>query len=650
MKIKKQILGVSSLSNNWLIIFIVFVGAVLRFWNYTAMPYMHDELSSLSRLGYNSLREVIRNGVMIGDTHPAGVQVYLYFWTMLGGNSEMWVKLPFVLSGVLSILIVYKIGCLYFDKGSALLAATMVATTQFFIMYSQIARPYSSGLLLTLLMVYFWSLYFFKKRKFKYLLFFILFAALSSYNHHFSLLFASIVGISGLFLIKSKKELLIYILSGFSIFLLYVPHLNIFFFQLNKGGVGGWLAKPEATFLFDFINYMFHYSFWVWGAVIIIVAFLTLKKGKKVTLKNDTLKRVLFTIWFFTPIIIGYLYSVFVNPIVQYSMLIFSAPYFFILIFSFHKEVKDHLIYAIILLLIIVNVSTLVFERKHYEVFYNQPYEELFKTAVVENKGTDVFIVDDCIPYYHDFYFDKYQNQANYYTKRNAEKEISDFRKIISEIEEHTIVCHAITGEEYQIIKQYFPNLISLKKGFTYEIYTFSKIDNNKPYFEEERIAGTKMEAGTSAWGKLDIIYDSINVSYCAEVRSEKEWGPSITFNILDVAPDETGFIDFMADIKFKTPEDINDVLIVMNINDGGETLFWNARNILDYKPVHGKYEKYFFSVDLQTALGTKRISNEAELKIYIWNKSKTNFFINEIFVAKRPGNNIRYALYEPIN
>ena len=61
---------------------------------------MHDELSALSRLQYDNIYDVVKYGVMLGDTHPAGVQVFLYYWIKFGGTSEVWVKLPFILSGI----------------------------------------------------------------------------------------------------------------------------------------------------------------------------------------------------------------------------------------------------------------------------------------------------------------------------------------------------------------------------------------------------------------------------------------------------------------------------------------------------------------------------------------------------------------------
>ena len=253
---------------NFLLAFILLTGLVLRFWNFWNIPFMFDELSAMSRTVYNNFTDLIRYGVVEKDSHPAGVQVFLYYWVKLFGEREIVVKLPFLLAGFASIYVAYLIGKIWFNRTTGILTATLVSSLQFFIMYSQIARPYATGLFLTLMMVLFWSKYFFEKDKILYLVLFVLFAALSAYNHYFSMFFAAIVGFSGLLFVK-KETVIPYIISGFAIAILYIPHIGIFLSQFEKGSIGGWLAAPKPTFPFQFLNYLFHYSYLgVWHFVV----------------------------------------------------------------------------------------------------------------------------------------------------------------------------------------------------------------------------------------------------------------------------------------------------------------------------------------------------------------------------------------------
>ena len=81
---------------------IMVVAAVLRLWKLGQVPFMHDEFSALLRTRFDNFHDFIQQGVM-PDSHPIGVQLFLWGWVKLFGWSELWVKLPFVLMGIGSI-------------------------------------------------------------------------------------------------------------------------------------------------------------------------------------------------------------------------------------------------------------------------------------------------------------------------------------------------------------------------------------------------------------------------------------------------------------------------------------------------------------------------------------------------------------------
>jgi len=627
---------------------IIVSGSVLRFWDFQNIPFMHDEFSALGRLRFDSFSELINKGVL-PDGHPAGVHVFLYYWTSLVGTTEPMVKLPFILSGVLSIWLVYSIGKLWFDGTTGLLAAVYISSLQFFVMYSQIARPYISGMLITLLMVYVWSLYFFKRRKLVYLVLYVLFGAMASYNHYFSLLFAFIVGVSGLFLVK-KKDVLLYSLAGIAIFILYIPHLSIFFSQLGYGGIGGWLSKPTPLFFFNFLNWIFHFSTVVWGAFIAAILFITITNGKFVVVSDAKVKRILLLSWFLLPIAIGYLYSVMRSPVIQYSMLIFSTPYLFVLLFSYHKKVPIISIGLLVSVLLVVNVSTLIFVRNYYDIFYKQPYEETVRTAIIDNNGIDVFLIGGYIPYYNEYYFSKYGKEIPYLPNIDIDNELSEFSNFISAIKETNIVVEGLTGEQLQIVQSYFPYQLGYDFGFTYEIYTFSK---NKPpdekIIERELIAYTDFNNEIGNWKdvKYMVEYDICSdESYCNMVDST-EWGPSVSFNLMDIAPKGLGIID--VELEMVMLDTISKCVIVSTISKGKEVMSWNALNFELYNPKVGKWKRVFFTVDIQHVLKSRKDMDGLVFKINIWNVSKNKLLIDYINIYRKPGNPVRYGLFSEI-
>jgi len=633
-----------------ILMFILVVGGMLRLWDMLNIPFTHDELSALGRLRFDSFSDLIQYGVL-PDGHPAGVQVFLYYWTSLVGTREILVKIPFIFSGVLSIWLTYTIGKLWFDGTTGLMAAAYISSLQFFVMYSQIARPYISGLFITLLMVYMWSLYFFKNRKIKYLVLFAVFGALSAYNHHFSLLFTAIVGLSGLFLINNKRELLIYSLSGLLIFVLYIPHLQIFFSQLGYGGIGGaggWLAKPTPLFFIDFIDWLFHFSQVVWGTLIAIFMYLFLKEGDFCMSNHGIQKLLLLISWFLLPIIIGYTYSVLRNPVIQYSMLIFSTPYLFMVFFSYHKNLSKLQNLLLVILVLIVNISTLVFNRDYYNIFYNQPYEQTVRAAIIENSADDVFLIDGGIPYYNEYYFNKYDSHVSFFSNADTDVTLMEFDSIVNNIKESRVVASSLNGEELQILQAKFPYQLAYHQGFTYEIYTFSK-ENPKDakIIERELIASTNFKEELGNWKdvKSMIISDTVvGNNYCL-LQPENEWGPSITFDLQDISPSGLGIID--VELEILMPDVVEKCLIVSSINKGDEVIAWKALNFELYKLKPNEWKTIYYSVDIQSALKGNENTKGMKLKINVWNISKTKLLIDYINIYSKQGNQVRYALFK---
>ena len=170
--------------------FVLLLAVFIRFYNYNNVPYTHDELSALSRLEFPDMSSLIENGIR-PDGHPALVHLFLYAWTNIVGTSEEWVKLPFVLFGIISVLLTYKIGKKWFSESAGLFAALFMACTQFFIIYSHYARPYISGCFLALILVDSLLKILFDKqsRKSTYIIFAVS-LALCALDHHMCALFA----------------------------------------------------------------------------------------------------------------------------------------------------------------------------------------------------------------------------------------------------------------------------------------------------------------------------------------------------------------------------------------------------------------------------------------------------------------------------
>ena len=626
------------------IILLVAIG--LRFYHLFEIPFMHDEFSALFRLNFNTFSDLIDKGVKI-DGHPAGIQVFLFYWTKLFGTDEWTVKLPFLVSGVLSVWLIYKIALLYFNRTVALVVMAFIASMQYTIMYSQIARPYASGLFFTLLTVYFWSLLVKKPEK-NFLInsvLYILASTLCAYNHYFSLLFVAIVGISGLFFI-SGKYLKWYVLSGFTIFLLFLPHFKIFMYQLGIGGLG-WLGKPDNNFIIEYLKYLFHFSWQVYLLVTLLFLYGgAIKDYKQVNLKQSGL----FLAWFFVPFLIGFFYSKYGHPVLQFSVLIFSFPYLLFLLFGRIRVQKEFINYIIVSVILLVNISTLVINREHYKIFYHSVYEGIVTDAEsVSDKTAKVLEIVDSHPKITDYYCEKHNLDTGFVRYQQFREKVS-FQQFLEAKNDQFDMLYLGALSSFDpvlipIIKQFYPHVEWSNDYFGGSTYLFSKKGAvDKP------LTDLDFEEHNKEWNAIDTSRVTDSVSYSGErsylYNAETEWGPVYTCKLGDIISNKNDFIDLSVKIKGSA---LNDVILVASIEDGGESIYWggvNGKVFPEEEVSRNEWITISHSVKLADSRSTKP---NLVLKVLVWNRGRQSFFIDDFKISSRRGNPVLYGLYEDI-
>jgi len=628
------------LKNSYILAFIIIVATILRTYDLFDIPFTHDEFSALFRLDFDNFKDLIANGVRI-DGHPAGIHVFLYYWTALFGRAEWVVKFPFILFGIASIWFIFKIGKLWKNETVGLIAASFMAVSQFTVMYSQIARPYISGLFFSLVMVFFWSKLILhpNKRFYQNLAGFILGASLCTYNHHFSMLFAVIVGLSGLFMIN-KKFLLRYILAGLIVFILYIPHLEILFYQIGMGGVEGWLAKPSNDFLWRFIQYMFNYSWWFLSLALILIVFGWMNKNRKEKLKTRTY--ILFALLFLLPFSIGFFYSKFVNAVLQFSVLIFSAPYLYFLLFGHIGLQRVQKNALIVFSILTFGLISLVFERQHYKLFYANYYKQSLQD--LENLAPsklDIPIVVNGRKDIINYYLNKQdiKNDFFWYDEFKSKNEFVSFLERISKSEDYFYLSldYASDPTIVPMVQIYYPNIVVLNNYFNGTNYLFSKnskltpVDNRRLFSEMNFDGQNKM-----GWYEFPKSRMKDQKFY---VDKDLEWGPSFEMDVDAIVESAKDFID--VEVNFEKNGALKDAALVIEIINEHEKNHWIGFLLTK---LNGQ-SKVFGSVKLSDI----RNPLDAKLKVYIWNKSKEEFRVKDIKIYSRRGNPYIYGLYYPI-
>lgn len=356
---------------------ILLVAAVLRLWKFDELPFVHDEFSALLRTDFDSFGDLIRNGVMV-DAHPAGVQVFLYYWVKLFGWNEFWIKLPFALMGIGSIYFAFRIAQRWFGDNTALLTAALLTVSQYTIYYSQIARPYSPGLFFVLLFVFFWNRMIFDKDKPSTgtCIGFALSTWAAAMTHNFAIAEAGLIFVTGLFVLPKDRRKQ-YWLSGVAALLLFAPNFPVFYHQLFvDGGIGGWLGRPEPIFAVDFLYHTINNSKLMLFAVLGIVVLPGLFDFE---LRKFGRMQAIALVWFVLPLVVAYVYSLLREPVLQFSTLYFGFPFLVMVLFSLYDEKRITPLVETVLvgLILLLGSAALISERHYYDYVYHQGYDQM---------------------------------------------------------------------------------------------------------------------------------------------------------------------------------------------------------------------------------------------------------------------------------
>ncbi|MCX6284846.1 MAG: glycosyltransferase family 39 protein [Bacteroidetes bacterium] len=632
-----------------LIFLIIAIGAILRFYNYSSIPFTHDEFSAIFRTQFSNFHDLIAKGVVV-DTHPAGVQVFLYYWVKLAGLSEPLVKLPFTLCSLVSIYLIYVIGRQWFSSTAGLIAASFLSFLQYPVMYGQIARPYASGLFLVLLLAYFWTRIMLCPGKHYYLNLagYILSSALCAYNHHFTLFFCGMAGLTGLFLI-SKTKRTSFILSWFVIFLLYVPHISIFFSQLKQGGIGGWLSKPRPDFIFDYLGYVFQFSWYVAAMVLLLVilALVWKTKGKPV---NYRLVLVSF-LWFFIPLLTGFLYSVYINPVLQYSVLIFSFPFLLLLMFFYADAGRPWQKCILVTVCALVIIPSLVSERKHYQLFYNSPYREI----VVEAKHAsdslgrlNCFILLDSHRRFTDYYLDKPGMKGFHISCVHDVLEPPVIGNILDTCTARYFIYGCISNsswDDYPLIRARYPYLMVHKRLNEGDFYVFAR-DSIKGLDEYYFSSTADFILNSSGWINLNqanawySVLDLKTPIY--SIDSSLEFSPIFRGSLRDISRHKNDIIDLCAEVE--TGDKFTEAYLQLGIYQKEKLLSFQSASIKAGKT--GEFKRIFCSYRLADTDWRHHFLN---VQGFIWNPKKQDLIIRGMSFRIRHGNPYLYGLYRKI-
>ncbi len=619
----------------WLI-FLLVVASILRFYHYAAFSFSNDELSAINRLRFNTFHELVDKGFYV-DGHPGGIQVMLWYWVKLFGVTEASLRLPFVIFGIFSVLLAFLIGKRLFGEVAGLFAATALTFLEFPLLYSQIARPYGSGLFFGLLMTWFWIRVIENtdtepaKKRYLNLAGFTLGVVLCMYNHYFSFLLAVIVGIAGVFIVK-RNRLPQYIIAGLLACLLFLPHLYITLNHLTYKGVGLWLGKPSPSWIPDHLVFIFNNQWWLLVISIMVAAILAWLNRNNLTCNKF---RVLMLVFFLAPMLTGYIYSLAVNPVLQHPVLIFSFPFLLLFIFSFAGEKLTRLHSAILALFLLAGIfSTVVYGR----YYHKQHFGEFKDVAARISQASKTYgyknltnVVSANNPYYLQYYFDRQQDSITLDMTNITADSLESLGRLVRNCGT-AYLSYSWTKpsppEAVDMIMASYPYIVDNKD---YEgLSSFTLFARNKPAtsYQADQVISTSLKTFDEA--QPDVPPEKINQlntqhgSGSFSIDSVMEYGPNIKIPLQGIDFQQNLRVVSDAWVYFdKLPTAA--VFVVSLEIPGNEPLIWKGALIRDYADAFGWYKVR------QTFTLPEKPDNGAVLKTYIWNKGKENFLVDEM-------------------
>jgi mannosyltransferase len=135
----------------WLALIVV-LGAALRLYRLGAKSYWLDENDTI-RSATLPLFSLLRR-LLAPDRAPF-YYLFAHSWIAIVGTAETMVRLPSALAGIASLPLIFVVGRAFCGRAVGLLAAALLAVSEFAIHQAQEARYYSFVLLLTLLAAWF---------------------------------------------------------------------------------------------------------------------------------------------------------------------------------------------------------------------------------------------------------------------------------------------------------------------------------------------------------------------------------------------------------------------------------------------------------------------------------------------------------------
>lgn len=604
-----------------LLLFILLLGAGARLYQLSDLSLGNDDLSVVTRIQGGNFGEVLAN--VSGDgVQPAGVQVVLWIWGSLFGMEEWVLRIPFLLAGMLAIWLTYLLGKRMSTESGSLLAATLMATTEYGIFHSLTLRPYIIGLVILLALAV--QVMRFTESEsqpgWKLMVSMAVLGAFCAYTHYFSSLVAGVIIVSTL-MILPRAYWKRYFISLLGMVILCLPLLFTFWDQ-GLSEHSDWMGVPGHSFFLRLGGYLFHYTWWFLLSIGLVLVWRVVRGGME---KEKSQHRWLILDWVALPFLLGLGYSWLVSPIVHFGVLLFVYPFLLILIFSFTREIPfiETIIQAVVIGA--VALLSLSFGRGFYDWFYGQGAEFMVKEFRQDDTGQKGGWMEMNHPYYFQYY-DRNENQAS---------EILGYE--LPDVE--SLIAWADTTDAENVAIGWLNKDFSLTAVTALERYfPYRKTEKRWPISEYLELSKTPVQNDVPDWRILSLV-------------QKQSWDQDQAYiGTSEVVPYDyfTEFPEILAVSLDARIDSVGEGLpqLVMSIEVNGQPTFWRSSKLIKKPETQDLYlaDLVFRTRHLQALKNPMGL-----LKAYVWNPGSCSGEILQLEIKRRPGNPDLYAFVEDV-
>lgn len=418
---------------------VVALAAALRLYRLGHESLWLDEARSWSYVTRQYTMPELLFELPMADPHPPLYYLFLDGWVALAGTSEVALRFPSVVFGVATVALCYLLGARLVDRWTGVAAATLVAVSSFHVYHSQSARMYSLFAALTLVSMYFFvDLTDDDEPDRNAVVGYVLATILMGYTHVFGLFVILAQGIYAVLRVtlatdrwpgpvlfdSSSLTLRSWLIVESTVAILLGPWLLALFARVFTRDVSertGWIPAPDLLTLPGTV-YTYFFQFGVDPAGLVEVAGLDVGLAVPLALvlaawgvfsREDATtaprvpdaKTVLLVVWFLTSIVVPFVISVTLTPILVARYTIAASIPLFLLIGksvqglgSGESSSVRPLIGAVLVCVLVVNMAAPL--PTYYAEDQREQWREAVQTVESTAASDDVVLVAEALTPY----------------------------------------------------------------------------------------------------------------------------------------------------------------------------------------------------------------------------------------------------------